>query len=136
LDRERLANQRVQILAESYDFPPRERCRCSDDAEFLADLLKDFTRKECNLSLVIFLVVKESIATDSTAGDTFNLGQFLQWIRSGRLTVMLKEIVPTRYTIAQLKRKESYFPSLRRSNLTVEAEHISQQAGVHAKQDG
>jgi len=63
------------------------------ETEFMTNLFEDFTRKECDLSLVIFLVVKKSVPANSVASDAINHSEFLQGIGSRRVPMMAEEVV-------------------------------------------
>ena len=96
LDFEFLSNQRHKVDAGCNGISTWGRGRAVCDLERGAKRLKDFERKESDLSLIISAIIKVSIALDSMARHAFNLRHFDRRMVVGRAIVVAKEVVARR----------------------------------------
>jgi len=87
------ANKRIQVGTFGDDIPSRGARRFFAKIQPGTHQVEDFPRKKCDLSFVIFLKIKESVAFDAASRNTFDFRNFNNRVIAGRLSVMAKIVV-------------------------------------------
>ena len=91
-----LADQLIKIDIARDHVATNQIRRAILNSKCAAKLIQNFERKKCDLSFVIFLVIKEAIAADAMTGHTFDDRNLNRWKFIRLALVMAKEIVTAR----------------------------------------
>jgi FdhD protein len=91
-----LADQLIKIDISRDHVATNQIRRAILNSECAAKLIQNFEREKCDLSFVIFLVIKEAIAADAMTGHTFDHRNLNRWKFIRLALVMAKEIVAAR----------------------------------------
>ena len=128
-----LADEFVQIKAARDHVAPRRSRRSIMCVQRSAQLFENIERKKSDLSLVIVFKVEITIASNPTAGDTFNYGHFNRGMGVRLPTVMPNEIVSWRNVqVTDFHRLQQYL----KSSLMKEPHSIGPGRIIRRKKDG